>query len=125
MTPQQDCRLLLGLIDRHLKALAMNLDPAYPDEEWGFTAQQALEKLLKAWIVLGDQRPPFSHSLPQLMTLAGQELPDVLLALQPYAVEARYEQGPFPLPADRSLLLDSLRELRAAVEQDLQALGDG
>jgi hypothetical protein len=25
-------------VDRHLRGLRLNLDPAYPDEEWGFTA---------------------------------------------------------------------------------------
>ena len=55
MTPQEDARVLLALVDRHLRALRLNLDPAYPDEEWGFTAQQAAEKLLKARIVLQEQ----------------------------------------------------------------------
>jgi hypothetical protein len=41
MTPQEDARVLMALVDRHLRALRLNLDPAYPDEEWGFTAQQA------------------------------------------------------------------------------------
>jgi hypothetical protein len=35
------------------------------------------------------------------------------LALQVFAVEARYEEGPFPLPADRSTLL-------GAIERQLQ-----
>jgi hypothetical protein len=35
MTPQEDVRVLLALVDRHLRALRLNLDPAYPDE--GFT----------------------------------------------------------------------------------------
>jgi hypothetical protein len=38
MTPQEDARVLLALVDRHLRALRLNLDPAYPDEEWGVTA---------------------------------------------------------------------------------------
>jgi HEPN domain-containing protein len=65
MTPQEDARVLLALVDRHLRALRLNLDPAYPDEEWGFTAQQAVEKLLKVRIVLRDERPPFTHGLIQ------------------------------------------------------------
>ena len=44
MTPQEDARVLMALVDRHLRALRLNLDPVYPDEEWGFTAQQAVEK---------------------------------------------------------------------------------
>ena len=35
---------LLGLVRRHLRSLAMTLDPQFPDEDWGFTAQQAVEK---------------------------------------------------------------------------------
>ncbi len=102
----------VGLVDRHLRALRLNLDPAYPEEEWGFTAQQAVEKLLKIRIVLRDERPPFSHMLHELVALAGMELDPVLLALQPYAVEARYEAGPFPLPASREGVLAAIERLR-------------
>jgi HEPN domain-containing protein len=112
MTPQEDARILLALVDRHLRALWLNLDPAYPDEEWGFTAQQAVEKLLKIRIVLRDERPPFSHMLNVLAELAGVELDPRLVALQPYAVEARYEEGPFPLPASREGILAAIERLR-------------
>jgi HEPN domain-containing protein len=93
MTPQDDARILLGIVDRYLRALRINMNPAYPDEEWGFTAQQAVEKLLKARIVLRDQRPPMSHSLNVLAALANEELPELLLALQPYEVEAQSDPG--------------------------------
>ncbi len=46
-----------------------------------------------------DERPPFTHLLNVLAHLAGMELDPRLLALQPYAVEARYEEGPsYPFP---------------------------
>lgn len=118
MTPQEDARVLIALVDRHLRALRLNLDPAYPDEEWGFTAQQAVEKLLKARIVLKDQRPPFTHMLQELALLAGLDLDPALLSLQPYAVEARYEEGPFPLTADRSLILEQILVLRSDVVKE-------
>jgi hypothetical protein len=52
MSPAEDAALLLRIVRRHLQAMRLNLDPAYPDEEWGYQAQQALEKLLKAAVVL-------------------------------------------------------------------------
>ncbi len=112
MTPQEDARVLLALVDRHLRALRLNLDPTYPDEEWGFTAQQAVEKLLKVRIVLRDERPPFTHQLNLLAELVGVDLDPVLLALQPYAVEAHYEEGPFPLPFSRIEILAAIDRFR-------------
>jgi HEPN domain-containing protein len=122
MTPQEDARVLLALVDRHLRALRLNLDPAYPDEEWGFTAQQAVEKLLKVRIVLGDERPPFTHMHHVLAELAGVDLDPVLLALQPYALEARDKEGPFPLPAGQMGILEAIERLR---EDAGRGIGEG
>lgn len=119
MTPKEDARVLMALVDRHLRALQLNLDPAYPDEEWGFTAQQAVEKLLKVRIVLNDERPRFTQMLQELSLLAGVELDPALLSLQPYAVEARYEEGPFPLTADRTVILEQILAFRSRLEEEL------
>ena len=100
------------LVDRHLRAPMRNLDPAYTDEEWGFTVQQAMEKLLKIRIVLRDERPPITQMLSVLAELADEDLDPVLLAPQPYAVEARNEKGPFTLPADREGFLAAIERLR-------------
>lgn len=123
MSPAEDARLLLAIVQRHLRGLRIGLDPAYPEEDWGFTAQQALEKLLKAWIVLADRQPPRAHDLEDLAVLAGQSLDQALLALQVFAVEARYEEGPFPLPASRGDLLAALETLLRRCEQDIDRLG--
>lgn len=124
MPPAEDARLLLAIVRRHLRSLRFSLDAAYPEEDWGFTAQQAAEKLLKAWIVLADRQPPRRHDLADLAALAEQELPPVLLELQVFAVEARYEEGPFALPTGRDELLNLLeRELgrcEQAVEEALE-----
>ncbi|MFU8884226.1 MAG: HEPN domain-containing protein [Cyanobacteriota bacterium] len=105
MSPAEDALLLLAIVRRHLRSLELTLDPAYPDEDWGFTAQQAVEKLLKAWIVLADRQAPRVHDLEDLAALAGEQVDPLLLELQVFAVEARYEEGPFPLPAPRQVLL--------------------
>ena len=124
MTPQEDARVLLGRVERHLRALRWNLDPAYPDEEWGFTAQQAVEKLLKISIVLRDERPPLTHLLGRLSQAADIELDPLLFALQPYAVEARYAAGPFPLPASKETILQRVEQLRDAIQGRLEQMDD-
>ena len=47
MSPAEDALLLLRLAERHLGSLRGTLDPAvFAEEDWGFLAQQTLEKLL-------------------------------------------------------------------------------
>ena len=46
----------------------------------------------------------------------------VMLALQPYAVEALYEAGPFPLTASREAILDAMEQLR---DEAVVFLGEG
>lgn len=123
MSPSEDASLLLQLVARHLTALRLNLGEAYPDEEWGFTAQQAVEKLLKALIVLRDERSPFTHELRDLADRAGVALSADLLALQTYAVEARYSPSAFPLPSPRSEILRAIETLqdRVILSRDRQA----
>jgi HEPN domain-containing protein len=124
MSPAEDALLLLAIVRRHLRSLGLTLDPAYPEEDWGFTAQQAVEKLLKAWIVLADRQPPRVHDLEDLFALAGQQLDPLLLELQVFAVEARYEQGPFPLPAPRQELLALVEAELERCQQAVEALGE-
>jgi len=117
MSPAEDAALLLAIVRRHLRTLQLGLSASYPEEDWGFTAQQAVEKILKASIVLKAQHPPRSHDLQELTELAGLEMPEGLLDLQVFAVEARYEEGPFELPATKALLLEQIRILLDACEQ--------
>jgi len=109
MSPAEDALLLLRLAERHLGSLRGTLNPTtFADEDWGFLAQQTLEKLLKALLVLHCQEPPRSHSLQRLL----QELDD-------FAVLARYDAEPTPLPADRRQLLELLDEFHTEVRQRL------
>jgi HEPN domain-containing protein len=123
MSPAEDAALLLAIVRRHLRTLRIGLEAAYPEEDWGFTAQQAAEKLLKAWIVLADRRPPRLRELKDLAALAEQPLDPRLAALQVFAVEARYEEGPFPLPAARAELLALLEAELGRCERAVAAMG--
>jgi HEPN domain-containing protein len=69
--------------------------------------------LLKAVLVLNAQEPPRSHSLQTLiqgLEACGETIPlaPELLALDDFAVLARYDAKPTPLPADLVRLLDLL-----------------
>ena len=123
MSPAEDAALLLAIVRRHLRTLRFGLEEDYPEEGWGFTAQQAAEKLLKAWIVLANRRPPRLHDLIDLAALAEQPLDPRLAALQVFAVEARYEEGPFPLPALRAELLALLEAELARCEREVEGAG--
>ena len=125
MSPAEDALLLLRLAERHLGSLRGTLDPAtIADEDWGFLAQQTLEKLLKALLVLHCQEPPRSHSLQRLLqelARCGETLgvaPE-LLELDDFAVLARYDAEPTPLPTERQQLLKQLEEFHAEVRQRL------
>jgi HEPN domain-containing protein len=99
MSPAEDAALLLG-------------------EDWGFLAQQALQKILKAWIVLADRRPPRRHDLGELAEQAEIDLAPELLEIQVFAVEARYEEGPFRLPESREALLRRIEVLLELCKRD-------
>ena len=77
MSPAEDALLLLRLAERHLGSLRGTLDPGtFAEEDWGFMAQQTLEKLLKALLVLHCQEPPRSHSLQRLLQEPGPLRPN-------------------------------------------------
>jgi hypothetical protein len=68
-----------------------------PDPIFGFHAQQACEKLLKALVSAKQIRYPFTHSLEKLLKLLAESgetlpaLPHNPLLLEPFAVTFRYE----------------------------------
>lgn len=126
MSPAEDALLLLRLVERHLGSLQGTLDPlVFADEDWGSLAQQTLEKLLKAFLVLHSREPPRSHSLPRLLrdlAACGEPLtlaPE-LLELDDFAVLAHYDADATPLPADRRSLLDQLEQLHRDLQSRLE-----
>lgn len=97
MTSPDDARMLLELACEDLKVLGVMMDPnSAPDRIFGFHAQQAVEKALKAWLSVLGAEYPFTHSLTVLFGLIEDEVGPVpaqlrdLEALTPFAVQFRY-----------------------------------
>ena len=80
------------------KALKGMTDTAiFSDEIFGFHAQQAVEKALKAWLSLVGANYPKIHDLEELFALLtdhGESVPDqfrTLINLNDFAVQFRYD----------------------------------
>ncbi len=90
-------RQLLFSAERDLKAIKAMADPnTFADEVFGFHAQQAIEKTLKAWIALLGQDYPFVHDVDALLNRLEKLGCDVgalrgLVELNAFAVQFRYE----------------------------------
>jgi hypothetical protein len=82
-----------------------------------------VENLLNGLIVLSCEQPPLSHDLERLQLLAGVVLPEELLALQEFAVKARYSPEETPLSGSRVELLARIRQLRGELESSLEGTG--
>jgi HEPN domain-containing protein len=103
-------------------------DPHVSDETWGFHAQQAVEKLLKAILSYRQVQYPFTHRLRVLAELlheAGADLPECfepLLDLTPYAAELRYSvlpRDPGEKPLDRTETIKLMTMLEKHVADTL------
>lgn len=71
--------------------------------------------------MLADARPPQRLDLTELPAMAGLSLDPALLDLQTFAVEARYAEGPFPLPAPREHLLREIEALMHTCQAAIKA----
>lgn len=98
MTDIEHARQLLRLAERDLIAMdGMDNRQVFADEIFGFQAQQAAEKTLKAWITAVGGTYPLRHDLAVLLEKLGQLGCDVadfwdLVDLTSFAVEFRYEE---------------------------------
>ena len=104
-------------------------DAQAADETFGFHAQPAAEKLLKAALAAGGVPFPRTHRLGDLLDLSrehGLALPEefeALHGLTPFAVEYRYEfyAEEVEKPLERQAVLEQVRRLRAWVEARVAA----
>ena len=133
MSDLERSRILLEAADRDLRALRGMSDPeVFDDEIAGFHAQQAAEKLLKAWLTLLGESYPLTHDVDFLLRRIERREPDAgrfeeLVEYNPYAVQFRYESSDSDIvPINREEAVQHLESLRQAVGRRLAtASGEG
>jgi hypothetical protein len=107
-------------------------NPLFADEIFGFHAQQAIEKMLKAWLAARGIAFPLTHDLSRLFELLEENGADVslfwpLVQYTVFAVQARYEACLMEAeaPIDRVAAIAEVRKLRdsVAVATGISAIG--
>ena len=102
-------------------------EPKFDDETVGFHAQQAAEKLLKAWLSYLSVNYPKTHQLEMLIDLLnalGKSVPSEfndLTRLTPFATAFRYDEIASSPTVDRRAWLPLVRKPRAFVEAQIGA----
>ncbi len=113
---------LLMLAAADLETAEASSDPLiFREGAWGFWMQQAIEKALKAWLVLLGVTPPLTHDLNRLLRLLDlhgmniapfQELSQFTID----AVQFRYDATTEPMGLDRPPFQRTVHDLLSAVE---------
>ncbi len=126
MSDPKCARVLVEAAERDLSALrGMTDQKVFADEIAGFLAQQATEKLVKAWIALLGETYPITHDIAQLLqVLTARQSPGIdlsaLVELTPYAVRFRYAGRVPDAPAlDREKTVARIEELLEQVRSRL------
>ena len=113
---RKDARALAGMTDRE----------TFADEIFGFHAQQATEKALKAWCARRGIEYPLTHDLSELIAMLREDGCDVdafedLLRFNAFAVLFRYEALEEEPPIfEREQVIKELDELLTHVAQRLK-----
>lgn len=116
-------RGLLVMARKDFDALRGMIDnPLFADEIFGFHAQQAIEKSLKAWLTMRAVDYPLTHDLSRLLSLLEAQGIDVdrywpLVELTVFAVQARYDADLLEsdVPLDRVAVIDQVHDMLTAV----------
>ena len=120
--------MMFGLAQDDFRALeAFESLPEVTTAIFGFHAEQAVEKALKAWLTTAGARYPKVHDirlLLKLLTDAGQAVPEPfrrLVYLTAFAAQFRYEQNEELVPElDRPAVI---REVGAVLEHVARLIG--
>jgi HEPN domain-containing protein len=124
MTDREEAKRMLAVAEVDLKALRNMLDPQlFEDSVFGFHAQQAVEKSLKAWLSLRSIAYPKTHDLRILMYLLQSQAKEdcgsfvELVDLTDFAVQFRYD-SPTPIGSlNRPEILAKVAALPEQVEE--------
>lgn len=125
MAPSEEWQALLEMGRKDLRALVLFRDNSdLADEIFGFHAQQAAEKGLKAWISKRGGSYPPTHDLSKLIPILGRSGIDIdplwsLIRWNSFAVQFRYDALPDdsePLP--RQEIVSELEHLYLRIESD-------
>ena len=131
MSDLERSRALLAAAERDLRALkGMSDTEVFDDETVGFHAQQAAEKMLKAWLALAGDSFPLTHDLDYLIRRLERQEPEAgrferLVEYNPYAVQLRYETSDADaVPIDRGEAVRLLEFLHQEVTRRLAVVRD-
>jgi HEPN domain-containing protein len=118
MSGTEEAREMLLVAQKDLKALKGMIDSdIFVDEIFGFHAQQAVEKSLKAWISALGGAYPFVHDLSALIAVLeklGWDVTDLwdFTELNVFAVQFRYANILSPEePLDRQGIIGKVQEV--------------
>jgi HEPN domain-containing protein len=124
MSAIENARMLSVMAGKDLRALTVLADPESVDDEiFGFHAQQAVEKSLKAWIAAIGGTFGRVHDLSQLFAVLADLGCEVgpfedLDMLNPFAIELRYEAMETEEPRlDRGICIVQVQELHDHVKK--------
>ena len=124
MNDVDEARILMKMAQKDFKAMQGMKDAMLFDEEiFGFHAQQAVEKILKAWLTLLGIKYPRTHDLSLLFYLLEEKGTICtryldLVELNAFAVQFRYNA--FDMEderLDRPALIRHIEELKRKIEQ--------
>jgi len=129
MKDLEHSRLMLAAAERDIKALrAMKDKDAFADEIFGFHAQQAVEKGLKAWLSATGTAYPKTHDLEELLALLKESGADAaarysaLADLTDFSVQFRYDSfEELGGPLNRAEVVRDVAALLAQVKSVVEA----
>ncbi|MEO8428140.1 MAG: HEPN domain-containing protein [Verrucomicrobiota bacterium] len=127
MIELEHARQLLTMAGKDLAALkAMTDRDSFAEEIFGFHAQQAIEKCLKAWLSALSVQYPLRHDLAELLGLLNKQGRDTsafkhLISYTDYAVAFRYEQAEDVAPQlDRPAVCAEVQQLYDHVQKVIE-----